>query len=176
MKNLCFILALLLAGCLLMTCKKLQEAPQGQNTGATTKTTTNGGDTTATGPIVPITPGMLAGTWQVINDTLTTVPWGLWQGRPISTSNYVGTPADYYTFTANGNAYTRLNNVIDTANYTVSQDTIHMIYTYFNGQEQTGGIYNSFWTVTNLTAHTAAVSVTFVTPETAITSVVNLKR
>jgi len=175
MKNCCFILALLLAGCLLMTCKKLQEAPQTANTGTATKTTTSDGDTTAGTPII-INPSLLAGTWQVINDTLTTVPWGLWQGRPISTSNYVGTPADYYTFTANGNAYTRLNNVIDTANYTVSQDTIHMIYTYFNGQEQTGGIYNSFWTVTNLTAHTAAVSVTFVTPETAITSVVNLKR
>jgi hypothetical protein len=173
MKNLYLVFAILLAGALLNSC--LKEAPGKPDSNSTTTKTKGGADTT-TQPVIPIDPGMLVGTWQVINDTSTTVPWGIWEGRPTTGQNYVGTPADYYKFAANGNAYTRLNNVVDTANYTVSQDTVHMIYTYFNGQEQTGGVYNSFWTVTNLTAHTATVSVTFVTPETAITSVVYLKK
>jgi len=176
MKNPYFLLALLLAGCLLITCKKPQEAPQSPNTGATTKTTSGGGDTTASLPIVPINPGMLVGAWQVINDTTTTMPWGLWQGHPITTSNYVGTPADYYKFTAEGDAYTSLKGVIDTANYMISQDSVHVVYTVFNGQRVTGGLYNSFWQVTNLTAHTATITWLYVSPETATTSVTYLRR
>jgi len=176
MKNLYFILALLLAGCLLVSCKKPPEAPQTPNTGTTTKTTTGGGDTTTGLPIVPINPGMLVGTWQVINDTSTVVPWGLWQGHPVTTSNYVGTPADYYKFTAGGDAYTSLKGVIDTANYMVSQDSVHVVYTFFNGQHVTAGIYNSFWQVTNLTAHTATLTWLFVSPETATTSVTYLRK
>ena len=67
--------------------------------------------------------------------------------------------------------------VIDTGTYTVvNQDQLHIVYSYFNGQEQSTGIYNSFWTITNLTAHTASITVVFVTPETVITSVTNLKK
>jgi hypothetical protein len=173
MKTLPLIFVLLVAVALLPSCfKDSLSKPKG---GTTTTTSTK--DTSTTNqPVVPIDPNMLVGTWQVINDTSTTVPWGIWEGRPTTGTNYVGTSADYYKFTANGNAYTRLNNVIDTANYTVSQDTVHMIYTYFNGQEQTGGVYNSFWTVTNLSAHTATVTVQFVSPETATTSVVYLRK
>ena len=164
----------LLAGCILFSCKKLQEAPLGSNKGNSTKTT-NGGDTT-TQPIIPIDANMLAGTWQVVNDTSTTVPWGLWQGRPTTGQNYVGSSADYYKFTADGNAFTRLNNVIDTANYTISRDSVHMVYTYFNNQQQSGGIYNSFWRVTNLTAHTATITWQFISPETATISVTYLRK
>ena len=178
MKNLYTILVLLLAGGIFSSCiKKTLPKPTGNSSTTSTTKTNNGGDTSTTNlPVVPINPNMLVGNWQIINDTSTTVPWGLWAGRPATGQNYVGTPADYYKFTSDGSAYTRLNNVIDTANYTVSQDTVHMVYTYFNQQEQTGGIYNSFWTVTNLTAHAATVTTLFVTPETAITSVVYLRK
>jgi len=177
MKNLYIVFAFLAVCTVFYSCiKETVPKPTGNSSGNNTKTTGNTGGDTTTQPIVPIDPNMLVGTWQVIKDTTTTVPWGLWYGRPTTGQNYVGTPADYYKFTANSNAYTRLNNAIDTANYTVSQDTVHMVYTYFNGQEQTGGIYNSFWTVTNLTAHTATVTALFVTPETAITSVVYLRK
>lgn len=175
MKTLPLIFVVLFAAGLLSSClKDSLSKPNGNSN--TTSTHPKDTTTTVNQPIVPIDPNLLAGAWQVINDTSTTVPWGLWQGHPTTGQNYVGTPADYYKFTANGNAYTRLNNVIDTANYTISQDTLHMVYTYFNNQEQTGGIYNSFWTVTNLTAHTATVTALSVSPETAITSVTYLRK
>ena len=175
MKNLLLISVMLLTCSLLSSCLK-ESVPKGQNGGSTSNTKNNTGDTVKTGPIVPISPGLLAGDWQVINDTSTIVPWGLWEGKPTIGQNYVGKPTDYYKFTANGNAYTNIAGVVDTANYTISQDTLHVVYTYFNQQESTTGIYNSFWAVTNLTAHTATVTATFVTPETAITSVTYLRK
>jgi len=178
MKNLSFLWlilpALLLAACIKET---LPVAPNGGST--TNKTVSTPNDTTAntTAPVVPIDSTMLVGTWQVINDTTNTVGWGLWAGHPPIGSNYVGKPEDYYKFTANNNLYSDMQAVIDTGTYTVvNQDQLHIVYSYFNGQEQSTGIYNSFWTITNLTLHTASITVVFVTPETVITSVTNLRK
>ncbi len=174
MKNLALVSLILLTGSLLSSCLK-DSLSKPKDNGSSNTTGTNPKDTT-TQPIVPIDPSLLAGTWQVINDTSTTVPWGIWEGRPTTGSNYVGTPADYYKFNTSGNAYTLINGVIDTGNYTLSRDTLHIVYTYFNNQHQTGGVYNSFWTITNLTAHTATVTAQFVSPETATTSVTYLRK
>ena len=174
MKNLAFVSLILLTGCFLSSCLK-DSLSKSKGNGSSNTTGTHTKDTTNQ-PITPVDPTLLAGTWQVINDTSTTVPWGLWEGRPTTGQNYVGTPADYYKFTAGGNAYTSINGVIDTGNYTLSQDTLHIVYTYFNGQHVTGGIYNSFWTITDLAAHTATVTWQFVSPETATTSVTYLRK
>ena len=171
MKNLVLVSLILLTACVLSSCSK--ESISKSN--GSSKSTGANADTTNQ-PIVPIDRALLADTWQVINDTSTTVPWGLWEGRPTTGQNYKGKPADYYKFDAEGDAFNRVNGVIDTGNYTISRDTLHIVYTYFNGQLQTGGIYNSFWTITNLTAHTATVTAMFVSPETATTSVTYLRK
>jgi hypothetical protein len=159
MKNLLLISVILLTG-LLSSCLKdsLSKGTKGSQV------------------LLPVTPGSLAGSWQVINDTSTTQPWGIWAGQPVTGSNYVGVPTDYYKFTAGGNVYTNVAGEIDSATYTVSHDTVHVVYTYLDHQEMTGGIYNSFWEVTNLTAHTATITANFITPETALTSVTYLKK
>jgi hypothetical protein len=119
---------------------------------------------------------MLSGTWKVVNDTSTTADWGLWSGRPSTGSNYIGNPADYYKFTPNGYCYTSVNGVVDTGTYTESQDQINIVYTYFNEQETTAGVYNGVWTINKLTNNAFTFSVTFLTPETAATNVTNLTK
>jgi hypothetical protein len=177
MKNRLPVLAILVVGITFASCIKEtvpKPPPGGGSSTSTSKKTTS--DTTTSQPIVPIDPNMLDGIWRVVNDTSTTVPWGLWQGHPTTGSNYMGVPTDYYKLTATGNCYTRIQNVVDTANYTVNQNQVHVIFTYFNGQETTSGIYNSTWTVSNLTNHTCTLTVTYVSPETATTSVTNLAK
>jgi hypothetical protein len=174
MKNLSFVLAFLITGSLLSSCIK-DSLPPAQK-GTTNTQTSAKKDTVTTTVDQPIDQSLLVGNWQLINDTSTTVPWGLWQGQPTSGHNYMGQPSDYYKFTADDHAYTSISGFVDTANYTISRDTVHVVYTYFNGIVSTDGVYNSFWRVTNLTAHTATITTIFITPETVITSVTNLKK
>jgi hypothetical protein len=172
MKSLYYVSIILLCSSILSSCIKDTVPRVNRGGNSTSKTTTD----TTTQPVVPIDPALLEGNWQVINDTSTTVPWGLWAGMPTTGKNYVGKPSDYYKFTTGGQAYTSMAGAVDTGNYTVDKNLINIIYTYFNGQETTTGIYNSQWAVSNLTAHTASLTVTFVSPETATTRVTNLRK
>jgi len=169
MNNLYFILALLLVGCFSYSCKKLDPAPHGD------PNKTTGSDTT-TQPLVLIDPGLLTGTWQVINDTTTQTPWGIWDGRPVTGVNYVGTIADHYTFTADGHMYDFMQGHADTATYTISKNQVDIEYTYTNNARQPEGLYHGLFTFIRLGPHTASFSTLAVSPEVAYSSVTHLRK
>jgi len=151
-------------------------APKGS---ATTTTVSASKDTSSNNPVsvVPIDSSLLVGTWQVINDTTNIVGAGMWTGHAQINTNYIGKPADYYKFTADGHLYSDMRAAIDTGTYTVlNQDQLNIVYSYYNEQEQSTGIYNSLWTITNLTLHTASITVVYMDPEQVYTSVINLRR
>jgi hypothetical protein len=153
MKNLATLFLILLAGLFWLSCNKLKNDTGKESTQVT-----------------------LIGDWQVVNDTSTNTPWGIWAGKPVVGVNYLGTPSDHFKFTADGHLYNQLQGATDTSTYKVSHDSISAVYTYFNGQVISNGVYHTTWTVSNLTLHTLTLSTWFTTPETAITQVINLKR
>ncbi|MDR3694618.1 hypothetical protein [Mucilaginibacter sp.] len=172
MKSFYILPVILLFGSIFSSCKKAGLATL-HSTGNTTNTT-KPADTLTKWPAVPIDSALLVGNWQVINDTSLTVPF--FTNNPSMGKNYIGKPSDYYKFIAGGRVYTCVAGTVDTGNYVINKNIVNIVYTYFNGQHITGGIYNSQWSVYHLTAQTAIITTTFVNTLAVTTSITSLKR
>lgn len=169
----CYYLSFILLCCSIFSaCKKAGLATL-HSTGGSTNTTRSA-DTLTKWPAVPIDSALLVGNWQVINDTSITVPF--FTNYPTVGKNYIGKPSDYYKFTAGGRVYTRIAGVADTGNYVIDKNMVNIVYTYFNGQHITGGIYNSQWSVYHLTAQTAIITTAFANTLAVTTSITSLKK
>jgi len=113
------------------------------------------------------------GNWTIVNDSTITQFWGLWAGRADTGINYVGKPTDHYNFLANGTIYFSENNNLDTATYIVlTHDTLEFKYDYPAWRNPAKYI------ITNHTSHTLTLTSAFpdITPETAYTHIINLKK
>ena len=87
----------------------------------------------------------LIGRWNIVNDSsaLLNLPG----------HNYYGTAKDYFEFTTDGILYTKEGDYLDTANYTLANDTLNVVQLYGKPPIQTA--MSSGYIVTNLTAHSA---------------------
>src|SRR5450755_4369703 len=107
---------------------------------------------------------LLVGKWNIIDDSVS-ITGSLFGFN--SVSNFIGTTNDYYNFTANGNLYINEGLSLDTATYLmVTKTQVKLVYYVENGIGfgPFGGIRGTFY-ITNLTAHTATLRDSGLTPE-----------
>ena len=118
---------------------------------------------------------LLVGKWNIIDDSSSMTP--SYNGFN-SGSNYIGTSHDYYNFTANGNLYINEGLSLDTATYLmVTKTQVKVVYYFENGIGfgPSGGILGTYY-ITNLTAHTATLTLSGVTPGGRELQIISLKR
>jgi len=113
--------------------------------------------------------GSLQGKWSIVSDSSSTEFWGIWSGQQSTGRKYLGKPGDYYLFTANME-YSKEDTLLDTNNYTVKKDTLFLSFTENNNT------YSSYYIRSNFTAHTVTLTSFGLTPETAFTRIINLKK
>jgi hypothetical protein len=102
--------------------------------------------------------------WNIITDTLAVLSF--------TGTNYIGTPADYYNFTAGGTLYIKEDTLQYTATYSVLiNNQVNIVY-YFPNDAQDSRTYN----ITNLTAHTATLTLAAASMGPAQYQVINLKK
>lgn len=171
-----FAVCVLLTACLKDTLNK----STGSNTGSTTSgggNSTNGNSGATNTGSITVPTSTLSGMWVLVNDSLNTAFWGIWDGRAPIGSNYIGKPGDYYNFSASGKLYIHQDTMSYSRTYKISADTVLTQYTYINGQtNQLDSAYNAGYLITNLTANTCTLFSKAISPETIYTNIINLKK
>jgi len=106
----------------------------------------------------------LAAKWNIISDSLTIIS--------LSGSNYIGTANDYYNFTANGALYIKEESVAYTATYSmIANNQIDIAYDLPSDVPDHRTYY-----ITNLTAHTATLTLSGTSLGPAERQIINLKK
>ena len=117
----------------------------------------------------------LEGKWNIINDSSSIT--GSLNGFN-GGSNYIGTTNDYYNFTVNGNLYINEGLSLDTATYSMdTSNQVKLVYYSANGVNfgPNGAIRGTYY-ITNLTAHTATLTLSGLTPEGQALQIINFKK
>jgi hypothetical protein len=117
----------------------------------------------------------LVGKWKIINDSSSIT--GSLDGANRS-SNYIGTPNDYYNFTSNGNLYIGQNSSSDTGKYSLITNNQVQIIMFVEGGISfgaNGGIRGTY-AITNLSANTVTLTLSGLTPEGQELEILNLKK
>jgi hypothetical protein len=117
----------------------------------------------------------IAGNWSVVMDTTWTSGIGPY-GTP-SSHKYAGVPGDYYNFTTAGKLYVKEGTEkLDTADYTVSGDTLKLTYNYlYEGGVTIQGAAGRF-IISTLNNQNLVLTQDFATPGGIIDETVVLKR
>jgi hypothetical protein len=124
-----------------------------------------------------LTSSVLSGKWAIVTDSVSTQFWGLWSSKPPVSSVYIGKSGDYYNFGAYGRLAIRQDTTSYTDAYKINRDTILIRYAYIDGQtNQLDSAYNPGYMVSHLTKTTCTLTSFFISPETATTSIVDLKK
>jgi hypothetical protein len=106
----------------------------------------------------------LADKWNIINDSLSIIS--------LSGTNYIGTSDDYYNFTVNGTLYIKEDSVQYTATYSMIADNqIDIGYDLPNDVADHRTYY-----ITNLSAHTATLTLSDASLGPAERQIINLKK
>jgi hypothetical protein len=106
----------------------------------------------------------LVATWNIINDSLSIIS--------LSGTNYIGTSNDYYNFTVNGTLYIKEDALQYTTTYSmVANNQIDIVYDLSNNVTEHRTYY-----ITNLTAHTATLTLSGSSPGPAERQIINLKK
>jgi hypothetical protein len=106
----------------------------------------------------------LLGEWNLINDTSVILSF--------NGTNYIGTPADYYNFTANGTLYIKEDTLLSGPTYTMLiNNQVDIVYHLANDAED-----HRTYNITNLTAHTATLTLAGASLGPAEHQVINLKK
>jgi len=121
-------------------------------------------------------PGTLNSNWQLVNDSTIYYSCGLCAVVTSANTNYVGRYGDYYNFNVNGTLYIKEGTALDTATYTLKQDTLQLTFSGYNGvQTKNGGALT--YIVSNFTAHTLKLtSIPVITPSTLYKHIINLSK
>ena len=114
--------------------------------------------------------GSIQGKWTIVSDSFSLQNWGLWSNKPSTGSKYLGKPGDYYLFTSNME-YSKEDTLLDTNNYRINKDTLFLTFTdsYHN-------TYTNCYILSNFTYYTVTLTSFGLTPETAFTRIINLKK
>lgn len=120
-------------------------------------------------------PVSIVGKWNIVNDSIFLEGNQMYPGE---NTNYIGTQADYFNFTSDGNLYVKKGTSFDTATYhLLSDDKIELIYFSANGISfGTAGAIRGTYHIINLTAHSVSLSLSGLTPEGRQAEIINLKR
>jgi len=106
----------------------------------------------------------LAAKWNIINDSLSIIS--------LSGTNYIGTSNDYYNFTVNGILYIKEDSLLSTTTYSmIANNQIDIVYDLSNNVMEHRTYY-----ITNLTAHTATLTLSGSSPGPAERQIINLKK
>ena len=108
--------------------------------------------------------GPLVAKWNIINDSLSVIS--------LSGTNYVGTSNDYYNFTADGILYIKEDSLRYTTKYSmVANNQIDIAYSLSNDVTEHRTYY-----ITNLTVHTATLTLSGSSRGPAELQIINLKK
>jgi hypothetical protein len=106
----------------------------------------------------------LVAKWNIINDSLSIIT--------LSGTNYIGTSNDYYNFTANGTLYIKEDSLLYTTTYSmVANNQIDIVYNFSNDVTEHRTYY-----ITNLTAHTATLTLSGTSLGPAERQIINIKK
>ena len=106
----------------------------------------------------------LVAKWNIINDSLSIIS--------LSGTNYIGTSNDYYDFTGNGTLYITEDSLLYTTTYSiVANNQIDIVYDLSNDVTEHRTYY-----ITNLTAHTATLTLSGSSPGPAERQIINFKK
>jgi len=117
----------------------------------------------------------ITGDWSVVMDT--TWSSGIGPNGTPSSHKYIGVPSDYYNFTAKGKLYVKEGTEkLDTADYTISGDTLKLTYNYlYEGGVTIQGAIGRY-IITTLNNRNLVLTQDFVTPGGIIDETIVLKR
>jgi hypothetical protein len=106
----------------------------------------------------------LTAKWNIINDSLSDVN--------LTGTNYIGKASDYFDFTANGTLYIKEDSLLNTATYSmVANDQVDIVYILSNGISA-----HRTFSITNLTAHSATLTLSGSSLGPAERQIINLKK
>ena len=125
---------------------------------------------------IPFIGAQIVGKWSVVSEVDSTSFWGIWSNKQSVTSTYLGQPGDYYNFTAGGVMYRVQNNTRDTQYYKVSNDSILFRYAYYDVNLRLDSGYMPGFIVSQFTGNTCTLHSFALTPETAGSATINLRR
>jgi hypothetical protein len=102
--------------------------------------------------------------WNIINDSLSVIS--------LTGTNYIGSSNDYYNFSVNGTLYINENSVLHTTTYSmIANNQIDIAYDLPNDVADHRTYY-----ITNLTAHTATLTLSGSSLGPAERQIINLKK
>jgi len=117
----------------------------------------------------------IVGDWNIISDST----WSSGIGPYGTPSSYVykGVTGDHFDFTGSGKLYVKEGTEkLDTANYTVSKDTLKLQYDYlYEGGVTITGAVGSY-IITTLNYHNLTLTEDFLTPDGAIYEQIRLSK
>ena len=106
----------------------------------------------------------LVAKWNIVNDSLSIIS--------LNGTNYVGTSNDYYNFTVNGTLYINENSLLRTTTYSmIANDQIDIVYNLSSDVTE-----HRTYFITNLTAHTATLTLSGISLGPAERQIINLKK
>ncbi len=113
--------------------------------------------------------------WNIINDSssITSSLNGFNGGR-----NYIGASSDYYNFTSDSSLYIKEGLSFDTGKYSITiNNKVEIVMFSYNGMSfgPTGAIRGTF-DIVNLTANTATLTLSGLTPEGQEYEIIKLKK
>ena len=104
------------------------------------------------------------GKWNIINDSLTVIS--------LNGTNYFGTSNDYYNFIGNGTLYIKEDSLMYTTTYSmIDNNQIDIVYSLSNDVAEHRTYY-----ITNLTAHTATLTLSGSSLGPAQRQIINFKK
>jgi hypothetical protein len=117
----------------------------------------------------------IVGNWNLVSDS--TWSSGIGPNGTPSSNTYKGVASDYFKFTNSGKLYLKEGSVkLDTADYTVSKDTLKLKYDYFyEGGVTINGAVGSY-IVTTPNNHELELTDDFITPGGAIYERITLSK
>ncbi len=117
----------------------------------------------------------ITGNWNIVSDT--TWSSGIGPNGTPSGNKYTGVAGDHFNFTSSGKLYVKEGNIkLDTANYTISGDTLKLTYRYlYEGGVTVQGASGSF-IISTLTNQSLILTEDFLTPGGRIDETITLSR